>query len=354
MSAPRGAKRRRRWNLPGGLLLLATGWAHAGTVHYYYTDPQGTVLAKADAQGHILATYDYAPYGSQALGTPPDGPGYTGHVNDPESGLVYMQARYYDPSTGRFLSVDPVGSAPGNVFNFNRYGYANNNPVVNVDPDGRCTGSHVSNGDGSCASTGEFTTKASSAHSLSVEQAKIFASKNSLTYSVFSPVSRGQNGEINTSIIWGLKHPSKKGGYIIQHIGLSASKNLEIPDQSKYYEAGRVNPGQNQIERMASGNYNWDDEFTFSGAAGHGTIKWEASARFYEGLSLPASFRPNSVVHAGPLPATADDPHLSSQNATDPVNRTLSKSCRNDSWVRLAPMSSSCMDGRFLPETGEL
>lgn len=67
----------------------------------------------------------------------PNGPGYTGHVNDPETGLVYMQARYYDPATGRFLSVDPVAPVGGNLFNVNRYDYANNNPINNVDLDGR-------------------------------------------------------------------------------------------------------------------------------------------------------------------------------------------------------------------------
>jgi RHS repeat-associated protein len=123
------------------LLLLSCGVSHAqsqGTVTYVYTDPQGTPLAEADAHGNITATYDYAPYGSQALGTPPNGPGYTGHVNDPDTGLVYMQARYYDPSTGRFLSVDPVQPAAGNSFNFNRYDYTNNNPINHTDPDGRC------------------------------------------------------------------------------------------------------------------------------------------------------------------------------------------------------------------------
>ena len=107
-------------NLLGGLMLLSAT-ARAGTVTYVYTDPQGTPLAEADASGTITATFDYAPYGSQALGTPPSGPGYTGHVNDPESGLVYMQARYYDPAVGRFLSADPVTPSPGNTFNFNRY-----------------------------------------------------------------------------------------------------------------------------------------------------------------------------------------------------------------------------------------
>jgi hypothetical protein len=48
-----------------------------------------------------------------------------------------MQARYYDPVTGRFLSVDPVSPSVGNSYNFNRYGYANENPVLNVDLDGK-------------------------------------------------------------------------------------------------------------------------------------------------------------------------------------------------------------------------
>lgn len=120
-------------------LWLLVSVAHAGTRHYYYTDPQGTVLAKADASGAIVATYDYAPYGTAvaSMSPAPNGPGYTGHVNDPDSGLVYMQARYYDPAVGRFLSVDPVTPAPGNTFNFNRYDYTNNNPINHTDPDGR-------------------------------------------------------------------------------------------------------------------------------------------------------------------------------------------------------------------------
>jgi len=133
------------------LLLMAMvcasmGVAHAAeTITYYYSSPQGTVLAKADASGNILSSADYRPYGTQALGTPEQGPGYTGHVNDPDSSLVYMQARYYDPGRGGFLSVDPVEPSPANLFSFGRYGYSNNNPINHTDPDGRC-----SDADGSC------------------------------------------------------------------------------------------------------------------------------------------------------------------------------------------------------------
>ena len=126
------------------LCLLAVGhgaWAQSsGTDTYVYTDPQGTPLAEADANGNITATFDYTPYGSTALGTPPNGPGYTGHVNDPETNLVYMQARYYDPVTGHFVSADPIGIEAGDAFSFNRYVYVNNNPIMHIDATGEACG----------------------------------------------------------------------------------------------------------------------------------------------------------------------------------------------------------------------
>jgi RHS repeat-associated protein len=145
-------------------LMLASLWlcaavTHAGTVTYVYTDPQGTPLAEADASGNITARFEYTPYGVSvsSMGAAPNGVGYTGHVNDPETGLVYMQARYYDAEVGRFLSVDPVGPSAGSPFSFNRFSYVNNNPIVNIDPDGTtCTRSgssesyecHVDSNDG--------------------------------------------------------------------------------------------------------------------------------------------------------------------------------------------------------------
>jgi RHS repeat-associated protein len=119
-----------------GLWLGVGLQAHAqtDTVTYVYTDPQGTPLVEADAQGNVIARYDYTPYGNAvtSLGSPPNGPGYTGHVNDPETGLVYMQARYYDPAIGRFISRDPAGQKAG----FNDYAYVSDNPINKIDPSG--------------------------------------------------------------------------------------------------------------------------------------------------------------------------------------------------------------------------
>jgi RHS repeat-associated protein len=133
-----------QWLVLSVLLLSTHAFAQStGSVTYVYTDPQGTPLAEADASGNITATFEYTPYGTYAPtgtsnpGPTPNGPGYTGHVNDPETDLVYMQARYYDPVTGRFLGTDPTPPTSGNSFSFNRFVYASNNPIGNVDPDGK-------------------------------------------------------------------------------------------------------------------------------------------------------------------------------------------------------------------------
>lgn len=63
--------------------------------------------------------------------------GFTGHVNDADTGLTYMQQRYYDPVAGRFLSEDTVLTDANTGKSFNRYVYASNNPYKYIDPDGR-------------------------------------------------------------------------------------------------------------------------------------------------------------------------------------------------------------------------
>jgi RHS repeat-associated protein len=109
--------------------LTGTQWLH--------TDVLGSPVATTGTGGVLLTRSHYEPYGQSAGGTNRDGIGYTGHVNDVATGLVYVQQRYYDPIAGRFLSVDPVVTDAKTGSNFNRYEYAGNNPYKYVDPDGR-------------------------------------------------------------------------------------------------------------------------------------------------------------------------------------------------------------------------
>lgn len=122
-------------------LLMSASWcASAQTVvEYIHTDALGSPVAVTDEQQNIVERRSYEPFGATVAGAMQDGPGYTGHVGDEATRLWYMQQRYYDPTLGRFLSVDPVGAMPGTGANFNRYWYANNNPYRFFDPDGRYT-----------------------------------------------------------------------------------------------------------------------------------------------------------------------------------------------------------------------
>lgn len=107
-------------------------------VTFIHTDGLGSPVARTNGAGNLVNTTRtrYEPYGlvaSGATGTI----GFTGHVNDTDTGLTYMQQRYYDPVAGRFLSVDPVTTDANTGRSFDRYSYALNNPYRYIDPDGR-------------------------------------------------------------------------------------------------------------------------------------------------------------------------------------------------------------------------
>src|SRR5690606_25909367 len=125
--------------LGGSLLAIREKPVGGGTaeVKYQHTDALGSPVVVTRQNRDIVEETEYEPYG-QVLNRPMhDGPGYTGHVEDAATGLVYMQQRYYDPGLGACLSVDPVTAYINPTEQFNRYRYANSNPFRFADPDGR-------------------------------------------------------------------------------------------------------------------------------------------------------------------------------------------------------------------------
>jgi len=102
-------------------------------VYYYHADGLGSITDLTDAKGNIVKEYHYKSYGalqwqSGSLAQPFR---FTGREFDPESGLYYYRARYYNPRMGRFLTKDPIGFKGGDV---HLYCYVKNNPVGRRDP----------------------------------------------------------------------------------------------------------------------------------------------------------------------------------------------------------------------------
>lgn len=108
---------------------------------YLHPDHLGSAAAGTSQSGTVLWREQYTPYGEKltAPAANDNQGGFTGHIDDVDTGLNYMQARYYDPSLARFLSIDPVGFLEtGSPSMFNRYAYSVNDPVNNTDPSGEC------------------------------------------------------------------------------------------------------------------------------------------------------------------------------------------------------------------------
>jgi len=120
-----------------GPLLVARKDA-AGVRTWYHSDRLGSVRLMTSASGAAVNSYDYLPFGQQqsSMVTVPNPRGFTGHVQDAETGLTYMVSRYYDPKLGRFLSADTEIGQLLDPQDLNRYSYVNNNPVNNTDPTG--------------------------------------------------------------------------------------------------------------------------------------------------------------------------------------------------------------------------
>ncbi len=101
-------------------------------VSYLHADMLGSVVRISSTGGAVSLTRQYDAWGNLEEGAGEPGYAFTGREWDPESGLYYYRARYYDPRIGRFVSEDPVGFRAGPNF----YTYVSSNPVNLADPSG--------------------------------------------------------------------------------------------------------------------------------------------------------------------------------------------------------------------------
>lgn len=117
------------------------------TNNYVHTDHLGSILAITDNAMAYVTRQNYDPWGRKrnvdtwtysGVQSVPTWlyRGFTGHEEYAQFNLINMNARLYDPHTGRMLSPDIAVTMPYSSQGYNRYSYANNNPLKFIDPDG--------------------------------------------------------------------------------------------------------------------------------------------------------------------------------------------------------------------------
>lgn len=115
--------------------MIATAGAD---VLYYQYNNHGDVISVLDQDGTVKNEYDYDAFGNaitekETVSNPYR---YAGYYQDSESGLYYLQSRYYNPGTARFLTEDTASGKYTDPLSLNKYTYCHNQPVTGYDPDG--------------------------------------------------------------------------------------------------------------------------------------------------------------------------------------------------------------------------
>ena len=125
-----------------------TGIVYSGETYLYRKDAQGNIVGLIDNNGNVVVEYKYDAWGDHniILSEPSyenlakaNPFRYRGYYYDEGIGLYYLKSRYYDPETGRFITIDDIQvlSISKEVINgLNLYCYCNNNPVNDKDESG--------------------------------------------------------------------------------------------------------------------------------------------------------------------------------------------------------------------------
>jgi RHS repeat-associated protein len=118
------------------------GFNYGGNNYYYGIDNLGVIHYVYNEAGTVVVTYTYDAWGntisasgnSTLISVNPIR--YKSYYYDSETGLFYLQSRYYDPVVGRFISADDTmyTGITGSLLSYNLYAYCENNPINNCDP----------------------------------------------------------------------------------------------------------------------------------------------------------------------------------------------------------------------------
>ncbi|WP_222612568.1 RHS repeat-associated core domain-containing protein [Undibacterium flavidum] len=110
-------------------------WSSTDGSQALHHDALGSITATTDNSGQLKSETVYDAFGNivSQSGQSANKFGYTGHQMDQETGLIYFQARYYDPQTGRFITQDPYEGDWNTPLSLHHYLYAYGNPTTYID-----------------------------------------------------------------------------------------------------------------------------------------------------------------------------------------------------------------------------
>ena len=120
---------------------------YQGKMYFYQTSLQGDIIGIVDSEGSQVVVYRYDAWGEVLVSSDASGFGlsqinplrYRGYYYDQETGLYYLQTRYYDPKVRRFLNADDASvltKDPEQLTEKNLYAYCDDNPVMYRDDAG--------------------------------------------------------------------------------------------------------------------------------------------------------------------------------------------------------------------------
>jgi len=122
------------------------GFTYNGQNYYYLKNAQGDITGIVDKSCNTVVEYTYDAWVKVLNMTDSSGDAHIGQKNpflyrgyyyDSETGLYYLNSRYYNPQTGRFLNADGNCGVVGNIQSYNVFEYGFNHPVNAIDPTGQ-------------------------------------------------------------------------------------------------------------------------------------------------------------------------------------------------------------------------
>jgi len=324
-----------------------------GATHFEHQNWLGTERMRTTYNGGVEGSYISLPFGDgyAASGTDGDANHYAQLDHDSETNTDHAQFRQYSNTQGRLLSPDPYSGSydASNPQSMNRYAYALNNPLSNIDPSGHdscmeldgATIDYCTDGGIDCNPEDPATCYQTDPSGPPIDPSGLevpleLAALPSTTPPnvVFAPnqLSFITDGNTVTNTTTGQTVPASVGqwqldppatGQIVQQVTITdPSGNQIIPI---YWEKWDVTVNSQGYATYAPTNTD-----TFANAPSGSTFT--TSAAFYPGLQVPtqgdgAFITPNPATGGGQLPSTTVNPNLPNPslpttNSSLPVNRT--------------------------------